>query len=219
MVIAVAYGGYTLWHSRFLVPPPYEPPTAIELPVSPQPEIQEEPPFEDKAENEQVYSAGQLLVTPDRLGYQDGEMLLSIPSIGIENMPVLSLPNPVEEGEDAVNDKLNEGIGLFFCAQLPGTGNPNVSIAGHRDIYGKEFWYLDRLTYGDRLYLEFSGRRFEYEYVDTVIIDPNDPPEVIWQPMMTKEFSAITLQTCDPIGVASHRMFVTGKLIDIENLS
>ena len=216
MVIAVAYGGYAFLESR-RPEPPYELPDAIELPVSPEPEIQEEQPPED--EGEQVYSVGQLLVTPDRLLYQDGGMLLSIPSIGIDDMPVLDLPNPVEDGEDAVNHKLDDGIGLFFCAQMPGTGNPNVSIAGHRDIHGKEFWYLDQLTYGDKLYLEYDGRRFEYEYVDTIIIDPNDPPEIIWQPMMTREFSAITLQTCDPIGIASHRMFVAGKLIHVHDLS
>ena len=160
-----------------------------------------------------VYPVGDyLVITPEREKYKDNDLILSIPRLDLE-VPVLGLPDPNDVGEDAVDVRLRDGVGLFYCAQLPGAENANVSIAGHRDIYGNEFYYLDTLTNGDLIYLIWQGKRYTYEYYETLITGPTD-----WTALMIRNFSAVTLQTCTPIGIASHRMFVTGKLVAIDEL-
>ena len=154
--------------------------------------------------HQQTYPVGELGPDEEREAYISGEMRLDIPRLDFEG-PVL------DNVEDAT---LREGVGLFEQAQLPGPENRNVSIAGHRDIYGMEFYYIDTLTEGDLLYLTYQGKRYIYLYEETFITDPYD-----WDPIRIKEYSCITLQSCTPINVASDRIFVVGRLIDIEDMA
>lgn len=202
-------GAYVLWLKYTQAP------TAVSLPVADAPfinQIRKLPPEEPEPLrlHDIVYPVGKIVLAGNRADYKDDSMILSIPCIDLE-VSVLSLPDPNEAGEDAVNNKLNEGVGLFYCSQLPGPENANVSIAGHRDIRGMEFYYLDKIAAGDLMYLTWNGKRYIYEYYDTMITGPSD-----WTAIKVRNFSALTLQTCTPINVASHRMFVIGKLIGIE---
>ena len=157
------------------------------------------------------FQVGAIQVTPEREAYNDGDLTLIIPRIDFEG-PVFGMDDPDIVGEDAVNAVLDNGVGLFYCAQMPGTGNANTSIAGHRDIKGSEFYFLDQITEGDLLYLIWQGKRYTYQYSHTIITDPMD-----WSPAFVQEDSVLTLQTCTPIGIANERMFVVSKLIATED--
>lgn len=207
LTLAAGAAVFFVWRrfgaEKIVESPPPAPPSSVsaeELPV-------------ESAGEKLAYEVGTLPVTPERLAYNDGDMTLSIPKINFEG-PVFSMDNPDVVGEDAVNAVLDNGVGLFYCAQMPGTGNANTSIAGHRDINGSEFYYLDQITDGDLIYLEWQGRRFTYEYAYTSISDDFYD----WTPIMAQPESILTLQTCTPIGIASHRMFVVSKLIKTEEL-
>jgi len=82
---------------------------------------------------------GSLYITESRRAFQRGNMILLVPSIDVET--------PV--GESTLPDVLIETPGLFEFSQLPGEVNVNVSIAGHRDIHDRVFFYLDKVTHGD----------------------------------------------------------------------
>ena len=156
--------------------------------------------------HEQVYEVGKLfypIQDEARLEYDDGAMILEIPR--------LNFKDPVYNGVDDLT--LRKGVGLFDESQLPGPENRNVSIAGHRDIYGCEFYYIDTIQEGDLIYLNYDGKRYTYAFEESFVTHDSD-----WEPIRVKEFSAITLQSCTPIGVASHRIFVVGKLTAIEDL-
>lgn len=148
----------------------------------------------------------------ERENYQSGDMLLIIPKLNL-NLPVLSDPDLSIVNDGVSQETLNQGVGLFKQAQLPGPENRNVSIAGHRDIYGKEFYYIDTLEKDDFIYLIYQGKRYTYEFEEQFITTPDD-----WDPISIKDYSRITLQSCTPINVASHRIFITGRLIDIEEI-
>ena len=157
--------------------------------------------------HEQVYEVGKLfypIQDEARLEYDDESMVLEIPR--------LNFKGPVYNGVDDLT--LRKGVGLFYESQLPGPENRNVSIAGHRDIYGCEFYYIDTIQEGDLIYLSYDGERYTYAFEESFTTHDSD-----WDPIRVKEFSAITLQSCTPIGVASHRIFVVGKLTAIEDLS
>jgi len=202
IAVAVVLTAYFLL-KRYAVDPPTETPPVSESQPEPEPESESEPEPEEPAEQAALkFPVGKLIITSGRGAYQDGDMVLEIPR--------LELTVPVINGTD--NASLQKGVGLFDYAQLPGPDNSNVSIAGHRDIHGMEFYYIDRITTGDYLYLYYEDKKYTYEYAETFITNDSD-----WDPIRVKEDSRITLQSCDPIGTALNRIFVVGKLVDIED--
>lgn len=85
-------------------------------------------------------------ITQERRDYVDGSLELYIPAIGITRT--------IWDGTDA--QTLSKGVGLYEYAQLPGEGNRNVSLAGHRNGLDKNgnvtdhapFYYVDTLGRG-----------------------------------------------------------------------
>lgn len=196
--------------TQVLAPPDHEPaaPQSRPEPSSELPEQSEQPAEATPAAtpplvpDELVYPVGKLVISGERKAYVGGDMLLEIPR--------LNLSSRVFDGTDDAT--LNKGVCLFEYAQLPGTSNSNTSMVAHRDIYGKEFYYIDTITDGDLMYLTYDGKKYTYEYLETFITGDSD-----WDPIRTKDFSCITLQSCDPIGTSLNRIFVTGRLIGIED--
>ena len=147
---------------------------------------------------------GTLHITESRRAFVRGEMRLLIPSIDVDTLV----------GESTLPDGLREMPGLFEFSQLPGEGDVNVSIAGHRDICDGVFFYLDKMTAGDYLYVVHGGVVFRYLYMDTTIVHPSD-----WDPIRPQGFSSLTLVTCDPIGTTLRRLIVQAELVDYQPLS
>lgn len=150
---------------------------------------------------------GKWVITPERTLYQDGDLTLSIPK--------LDVTRSIYAGTDAAT--LNKGVGLYDYAQLPGEGNRNVSLAGHRNGLqnGKitdhaPFYYIDQLTDGDYLYLYDSAHIYRYVYQWTETIEPDD-----WGPIATTGESCVTITSCTPIGVSDHRIVVRAVLDEI----
>jgi LPXTG-site transpeptidase (sortase) family protein len=148
-----------------------------------------------------------LFITSERRQYQDMDLTLIIPK--------LSKTLPVYNGVST--EVLNKGVGLYDYAQLPGTGNRNVSVAGHRNTsrFGvitdnAPFYYIDRLEDGDYLYLVGKKEVYRYLYEDTKVIEADD-----WGPIYSQGFSCVTITSCTPIGIGSHRIVVRGRLDEI----
>lgn len=150
------------------------------------------------------YPTDKLFVTEERRQYRDGDMVLEIPR--------LDFSGPVLSGVDDLT--LRGGVGLFDYAQPPGYGNTDTSIAGHRDLYGYEFYYIDTITEGDLLYLYYKDYRYVYRYLETAILGEED-----WSLIYCRDFPCLTLMSCTPVGIASHRIFVTAELIEIQQRS
>ena len=149
----------------------------------------------------QDYPVGKLVVTTDREAYENGNLRLVIPSL---DQDVL-----VQNNVDT--EYLRSGPGLYEYSQLPAPDtNANVSIAGHRDIEGAEFYYIDRLTDGDLMYLVYQEKVYIYQYESTQIIQSDD-----WNPIACKDYPCLTLTSCDPIGTFINRIVVTGRLVDV----
>ena len=146
-------------------------------------------------------------ITAERKGYADGELRLLIPALEVD-VPVL-------DGTNA--DTLLRGVGLYEYAQLPGAGNRNVSIAGHRNglrngriTDNMPFYYLDTLEEGDYLYLSDSDHLYRYLFCEATVVEPDD-----WSVIAATGNSCLTLTTCTPIGVADHRLVIRGELDEV----
>lgn len=171
-------------------------PTPVPSPTETSPAIEDDDLPHDK-----------LFITVERQGYEDGDLQLIIPKLNVD-VPILN-------GVDAKT--LLRGEGLYDYAQLPGEGNRNVSVAGHRNGLknGKitdnmPFYYIDTLEDGDYLYLRDDEHIYRYTFEDQTVVEPDD-----WGPIYSQGFSCLTLTTCTPIGISDHRLIVRGRLDEI----
>jgi LPXTG-site transpeptidase (sortase) family protein len=144
-----------------------------------------------------------LFITAERRAYRDKDLRLVI--------PVIDIDEPVYSGTDKAT--LNKGACLYEVSQLPGKGNRNVSIAGHRNGVKKGkiteimFYHLDEVGEGDYIYLCDDEKVFRYLYEYDVVVAEDD-----WSEIYSKGYSSLTLTTCTPIGVADHRLIVSAAL-------
>lgn len=151
-----------------------------------------------------------LFITKERQKYKAGDLTLHIPK--------LSLCEKVQNGTD--QKALSLGPGLYDYAQLPGEGDRNVSIAAHRNksrngvISEWFFYYIDTLCEGDYIYLSDKKHIYRYLYDQTTIVEETD-----WSPIYSQGVSCITLTSCEPIGVADHRIIVRATLDAIDTNS
>jgi len=150
---------------------------------------------------------GKLMITGARKKYSDKDLTLRIPAINVDR--------PIYNGTDAAT--LSKGVCLYEQAQLPGQGNRNVSLAGHRNgrtngivTDRAPFYYVDLLKEGDYLYLYDSEYIYRYIWEYCEIVEPSN-----WDPIRTTGYSCITITSCHPIGISDHRIVVRGLLDDI----
>lgn len=157
------------------------------------------PAFIDKSGEAQK----ELSISSKRKNYQNGQLTLIIPSINLDEK--------VQDGTSQTSLAL--GPGLYEYAQLPNEKFSNVSIAAHRNksrngiIKEWFFYYIDQLQEGNHFYLIYENKIYQYIYTRTSIVTPDD-----WSPIYSQGFNCITLTSCEPIGIASHRIVVQGKL-------
>ena len=188
-------------------PPAGTPAPAPSLPPTPEPEPVPTP-SETPEETGDELPTGVWAITEERQAYVEDSLTLYIPCIDITRA--------VHDGTDEAT--LNRGVGLYEHAQLPGEGNRNVSMAGHRNGIDKNgnitpyapFYYIDQVGEGDYLYLYDSEHVYRYLYEKTWVVEPDD-----WGPIATAGYSCITITSCTPIGVSDHRIVVRGALDQI----
>src|ERR671919_2049199 len=100
-------------------------------------------------------------------------MALTIPSIGLRNVPVM---------DSVTTSALDRGVVHLPDTSFPWSDTPerNVYLAGHRLGWpgtGSHlvFYQLDELSAGDRVTLrDREGRRYNYRVLESFVVGPND---------------------------------------------
>jgi sortase A len=128
------------------------------------------------------------------------ENRLFIPSIWVD-------VDIVEGGTDKV---LSLGAWRRPNSSTPDKGG-NTVITGHRYQYtppsNKTFYNLDKMEKGDKIYIYWSGKKYEYEVDRAFIV----APEETWIEDNTED-SILTLYTCHPLFTAKNRFVVVAYL-------
>ncbi len=130
----------------------------------------------------------------------DGLMArIQVPGIGVDL--------PVYHG---TSDKtLLRGAGHLEGSHLPvgGVGTRSV-ITAHRGLANSTmFSNLDRVRQGDTFVVEVMGEVLSYRVTEIEVIDPKETSSLRARPGK----DLVTLITCTPLGVNSHRIVVTGE--------
>ena len=134
----------------------------------------------------------------------DGIMgYIQIPKIGVEL--------PIYHG--TTEEKLDKGVGHLLGTSLPvgGVGTHSV-LTGHSGLAGtRMFSDLDQLKVGDVFYVRVLDETHAYMILDINTVLPEDTSKLEIDPQR----ESVTLVTCTPFGVNTHRLLVRGERIEV----
>lgn len=128
-----------------------------------------------------------------------------IKAIGIMKIPKIDLK--VAIGEGVGNEILKYAVGHFTGTAMPGQKG-NFCVAGHRSYtYSEYFNRLDEVVIGDSIIVKTQKGEFTYKVYEKKVVEPTETS--VLNP--TKD-ATLTLVTCTPIRVATHRLIIKAKL-------
>lgn len=110
------------------------------------------------------------------------------------------------------NDTLNSFVGHVEGTSLPIGGNSTHSVlSAHRGLpSAKLFSDLDKLEVGDTFKIIVLDEVLTYKVDKISIVKPNNSKEL----MNVKDKDYVTLITCTPYGINTHRLLVRGVRVD-----
>ena len=132
---------------------------------------------------------------------------IEIPKISVS----LIIYHTIEE------NALQKGIGHVPGTHLPvGGKNTHCVLAGHTGLpSAKLLTNIDHLKVGDRFYIHVLNEVLEYRIDDISVVEPDEASR--FNVISGKDY--VTLVTCTPYGVNSHRLLVRGVRVDGSDLS
>lgn len=148
---------------------------------------------------------GSGVVMPDNyyevLNYQGKMATIEIPKIKV-NLPVYH-----GTGEKV----LQKAVGHLEGSTLPIGGKSRHSvITGHSGLsHAKMFTNLSELRQGDQFYLKVLGKTLAYEVDQLKVVEPEETHHL----KVEKGKDLVTLLTCTPYGVNTHRLLVRGHRV------
>jgi len=148
---------------------------------------------------------------PEEIGnYND---ILNISGTGIMGyitIPVINVELPIYHGTSA--EVLNIAAGHFEGSSLPvGGKNTHAVISAHRGLpSARLFTDLDKLVIGDTFTITILDQILTYEVEDILIVEP----EQIDKLSIIPDGDYVTLMTCTPYGINTHRLLLRSHRID-----
>lgn len=171
--------------------------------------------------NESLLSTSVTLTDPfdpnalENAGKEPYASLLNVRGDGIMGyveIPQIGVYLPIYHGTAAKT--LEKGIGHLENTSLPVGGKSSHSVlTGHTGLSGeKMFTDLTELKKGDIFYLHVLGELLCYKVAQISIVEPEDTGLL----KIKHGEDYVTLLTCYPYGINSHRLLVRGSRISYE---
>lgn len=138
------------------------------------------------------------------LNYKKTMAVISIPKINVEL--------PVYHGTS--ESVLKSAVGHLEGSTLPiGGENRHAVLTGHTGLSNaKIFTNLTEMQKGDQFYVKVLGETMAYEVFETLVVDPKETDKL----KVVEGKDLVTLLTCTPYGVNSHRLLVRGQRVPYE---
>ena len=134
--------------------------------------------------------------------------------MGTIRIPKISVKLPIYHGTS--QSALASGAGHLYGSSLPvGGRSTHAVITGHRGLVeAAMFTRLDEMRVGDYFYIEVMGRTLGYKVDRISVIKPSDTSKLKIVPGEDR----VTLMTCTPYGVNTHRLLVSAVRSAIPNV-
>ena len=158
---------------------------------------------------------------PDAFSIRDGitdetyEALLNIGSdgmMGYVEIPVIGENIPIYHY--TTEESLKKGAGHLFGSSLPiGGENTHAIISAHRGLpSAKLFTDLNLVEEGDVFYIHVLNKTLAYQVDQILTVKPEETESLVIQ----DGEDLVTLVTCTPYAVNTHRLLVRGHRIDYD---
>lgn len=127
--------------------------------------------------------------------------------MGSIEIPKISVNLPIYHGTS--DEVLSAGVGHVNGSYLPIGGSSRKSIlTGHRGLpSSKLFTRLDELELNDLFFISVLNETLAYKVVNIQVIEPEDVSSL----EIEEGRDLVSLITCTPYGVNTHRLVVTGE--------
>lgn len=126
-------------------------------------------------------------------------------TIGILTISKIDLKVAIGEGADLKT--LKYAVGHFQGTAMPGQKG-NFCLAGHRSYtFGEYFNRLGELKDGDEIQVKTVNGEYKYKVYDIQVVLPSQV-----QVLNPTTDSTMTLVTCTPIRIATHRLIIKARL-------
>ena len=141
------------------------------------------------------------------MNYDD--LLAVTDSIAYIEIPKINVYLPIFHGMD--EEALQKGIGHMEGTSLPvGGSSTHCVLAGHTGLPSANlFTDLDQLINGDYFYIHALDKVLAYKVDQIKTVLPYETDDI----QITKSEDYVTLVTCTPYGINSHRLLVRGTRI------
>ena len=149
---------------------------------------------------------------PDNPDYREYQGLLAEHSAMARLViPSIKVDLPVYHGTE--DDTLQKGVGHLFGSHLPvgGEGTHSVLTAHTGLANATLFDNLKDVKEGDVFFVQVAGHKLKYSVDQIKVILPHEIDAI--SPEAGKDF--ITLVTCTPYGINTHRLLVRGQQVPI----
>lgn len=142
-------------------------------------------------------------------GYYDILNISGTGVMGYIDIPLIQVQIPIYHGTSET--VLNIAAGHLEGSSIPvGGKNTHSVISAHRGLpSAKLFTDLDKLVVGDYFSIHILGQIYTYEVEEILIIEPHEFSKLAIIP----DGDYVTLMTCTPYGVNSHRMLLRSKRV------
>lgn len=129
--------------------------------------------------------------------------------MGALEIPKISLYLPIYHGTSA--EVLEKGVGHLEGSSLPiGGKDTHAVLTGHRGLPSAElFSNLDQLERNDEFYIHILGKTLAYKVFNVETVKPEETGHLT----IAKGQDRVTLVTCTPYGVNTHRLLIHAKRV------
>lgn len=129
--------------------------------------------------------------------------------MGSIEIPKIDVDLPIYHGTS--DEVLSNGVGHQQGTSLPvGGDNTHCILTGHRGLPGsKLFTRLDEIEKDDLFYISVCGETLAYQVYDIQVVDPDNTDVMKILP----DEDTVSLVTCTPYGLNTHRLVVIGKRV------
>ena len=140
------------------------------------------------------------------------DSLLNVDGNGVMaylEIPRIDLYEAVYHGTS--DEVLARGIGHLMNTSLPvGGEGTHAVLSGHTGLPEAElFTNLEQVEEGDIFYIHVLGETLAYEVDQIKVVEPSDTSDLLIE--QGKDY--VTLVTCTPYGINSHRLLVRGHRV------
>jgi len=170
-------------------------------------------------ESAQTYNAALLarsnhFYLPDEMK-QEYHSQLDASGLGVMayiEIPVIGVTLPIGHGTE--DDVLRDSVGHLEWSSLPvGGESTHCILSGHRGLPSSElFTNVDHMEIGDHFHLHVLDQKLTYRVDNIAVVEPTDHSLL----GITQGKDYVTLVTCTPYGINSHRLLVRGVRVESE---